>query len=451
MKVQRFEVAGLAQYSYVVSSEGKAVVVDAIRDIDRYLAYAANEKLEITHVLETHIHADFVAGSVALAEATGASLALSGHDKGEHYHYTMPHRALFDAEEIVVGAARIRALHTPGHTPEHLSFLLSDAGETKALLSGDFLFAGGLGRPDLLGDEAKVGLARELYRSLHERIATLPDEVKVYPGHGAGSLCGAGIGDHAETTLGDERAMNPLFRLEEEAFVEAILASVPEMPDYYPRMKVLNARGADVLKKIPGDRALTAVEVAELLEDEDAVAIDLRSPEAFAQGHIPGAISLGAEGNLSLWAGWILDAGKRLLLVGAGSDEEESRLGLIRVGLDRIEGYLAGGMEAWILAGREIARVKTYSVDEVEYRDDATLLLDVRNAREWDDSHIEGARRIALGELTRSLDLLPRDRPIVTICGSGYRASVAASLLERGGFRDVGWMVGGMEAWERKK
>ena len=199
MKVERFEVPGLAQYSYVISSDGVAAVVDAIRDVDRYTEYAEANGLRITHVLETHIHADFAAGSVALAEETGAALCLSGYDEGEHYRYAMAHRTLRNGDAIVVGKVRIVALHTPGHTPEHFSFVLFDTGafdtenEPVALLSGDFLFVGSVGRPDLLGDATKDGLARELFRSLHERIAGLPDAVNVYPGHGAGSLCGAGM------------------------------------------------------------------------------------------------------------------------------------------------------------------------------------------------------------------------------------------------------------------
>ena len=453
MKVERFEIPGLAQYSYVVSSDGKAVVVDAIRDVDRYIAYAANEGLKITHVLETHIHADFAAGSTALVEATGAELVLSGHDEGEHYRYSMPHRRLRDGNVIEVGSVRIETLHTPGHTPEHLSFVLFNTAESGtepvALLSGDFLFAGSLGRPDLLGEGAKYRLARELYGSLHERIASLPDSVRVYPGHGAGSLCGAGMSDREETTLGFERATNSLFGLEKDAFVVAVLASVPEMPAYYPRMKELNAKGAEILKDIPGGRALDCSEAVELLREEDAVVVDLRSPAAFGQGHIPGAINLGAGQSLSLWAGWILDPEKRLVLVGDGGDEEASRRGLVRVGLDRIAGYLTGGMAAWTEGGLDVARVVQMPVQEVERRGSDVFLLDVRSEKDWESGHIAGAQHVSLGELSRSFDLLPRDRPIVAVCGVGYRASVAASLIERAGFRDVGLMEGGIKAWQQ--
>ncbi len=202
MKIERFEIPGLAQYSYVISSQGKAAAIDPIRDTDRYTTYLAQQGLTLTHILETHIHADFATESKALADETGAELALSAHDEGEHYRYAMPHRALRNADTVSVGALRLEALHTPGHTPEHLCFILFDTerGETEpmVLFSGDFLFVGSLGRPDLLGEEAKLGLAHQLFKSLHERLNRLPDSVQVYPGHGAGSLCGAGMSDRAE-------------------------------------------------------------------------------------------------------------------------------------------------------------------------------------------------------------------------------------------------------------
>jgi hydroxyacylglutathione hydrolase len=209
--------------------------------VNRYLEYEAKERVTIIHILETHIHADFAAGSTSLQQATGAELALSAHDEGEHYQDGMPHRALRTGETLEVGSVRIVALHTPGHTPEHLCFILFDTERSSvvpaALLSGDFLFVGGLGRPDLLGEEAKEGLAHGLFHSLHERIAVLPDGIEIHPGHGAGSLCGTGMSDRAQSTLGYERATNRLFTLDEEAFVAEILGSVPSMPAYYPRMK----------------------------------------------------------------------------------------------------------------------------------------------------------------------------------------------------------------------
>ncbi len=454
MKIERLEVPGLAQYSYIVSAEGRAAVIDPLRDIDRYTAYATKHGLKITHILETHIHADFAAGSTALVEATGAELALSAYDEGEHYRYAMPHCAMQDGDAVEIGGIRIQALHTPGHTPEHLSFILFDSKRSltapSALFSGDFLFVGSLGRPDLLGDEAKQGLAHQLFRSLHDRIAFLPDSVAIYPGHGAGSLCGAGMSDRAESTLGYERATNPFFQLSEEAFVAEILASVPPMPRYYPRMKELNAHGAPILPAIPGCRDLSPSDVAKLAQQADAMLLDLRRPEAVGGAHVPGSINIGAGQNLSLWAGWLLDANKRIVLIGEDGDDEAARRSLVRVGLDRIEGFLAKGMPAWIDAGLEFARTTQLSVLEVAGNSHENLVLDVRSEKEWEEGHIHGAMHSMLGDLACNFDSLSFDRPIVTVCGSGYRSSIAASLLAQHGVLGVSSMNGGMAAWRRQ-
>jgi hydroxyacylglutathione hydrolase len=446
MKIERFEVAGLAQYSYVVSDRGEAVVIDPIRDVERYVEYAEREGLRIRAVVETHIHADFAAGSLALVETTGAELALSGYDDGERYVYAMSHRRLMDGDAVTVGGVRLEALFTPGHTPEHMSFLLRDeSGELRAIFSGDFLFAGALGRPDLLGEEAKIGLAKELHKSVRERIAALPDELAVYPGHGAGSLCGAGMSDRAETTIGHERRTNPFFGYGEEEFVDRILASVPPMPSYYPRMKELNANGVPVLRKLPGGVALSAAQLDELRAD--ATLLDVRDIEAFAHGHLNGAINLGVDGNLSTWAGWLLDPTKPIVLIGDGSDEEAARIALVRVGLDSIVGHLEGGMRTWLEAGMPVETTDEMAASQVIQQLGKLLVLDVRNDSEFAHGSISGARHIALGELAGRLGELERGRPVVTVCESGYRAGAAASLLQAAGLEGVSTMTGGMAAW----
>ena len=448
MVIERFEVAGLAQYAYIVSDAGEAVVIDGIRDIDRYVDYLRARKLRLKCILETHIHADFAAGSVEMAEATGAELAFSAYDEGERYVYAMPHRAMRDGDVVNVGGVRLEARYTPGHTPEHLSFLLyeNNVVQPLAMFSGDFLFVGSMGRPDLLGEEAKVGLAHELYRSAKYRIADLPDGLLIYPGHGAGSFCGAGMGERAATTLGYERATNPYFSYGEEEFVREILASAPPMPAYYPRIKMLNAQGAPPLQGIPGDRALTAEEVAAM--QEDAVLVDLRSVEAFAAAHIVGSINIGAGQNFSLWAGWLLDASKRIALIADAGNAEESRRALVRVGLDNIAGVLP--METWIEEGRDFETMKLRSVIEVERERSSLFLLDVRNADERTRGIMPGAHSVAVGDLPRHLQQVPRDAKIVTVCASGYRASIAASLLAREGYGDVSIMDGGTTAWTRR-
>lgn len=454
MKIERFEVPGLAQYSYIVSSDGEAAVVDPMRDLDRYMEYIARENLTIAYVLETHIHADFASGAVSLAKATGAQLALSAHDSGQLYEYAMPHTRLHDGDTVRLGTLRIQALHTPGHTPEHLSFLILDTTKSDAaaaaLLSGDFLFAGSLGRPDLLGDAAKEGLARELYRSLHQRIAFLPDTVRVYPGHGAGSFCGSGMREQAESTLGQERATNHFFHLPEHAFVAEILATVPPMPTYYPRMKKLNAQGAECLPSIPGGRALCTAEVNELAHDPGATLLDVRNADYFAAAHIPGSINIGAGASQSLWAGWLLNPDHRFVIIGK-DDEDASRRSLVRVGLDRIVGYLPNAVGAWHAAGGKLAQIPMLSPEDVQSRCKGERVIDVRTLKEWAGGHIGCARHVPLGDLVEKFDCLAENRPIVTVCEGGYRSSIAASLLARDGRCGIRSMAGGMVAWNRHK
>ena len=454
MKIKQFEVAGLAQYSYVLSSEGEAIVIDPMRDFDQYTDYAHAQGLAIKHVTETHIHADFVSGAPALAEAAGARLALSSYDQ-EPYRYSMKHHALRDGDVLRIGKVRLAALHTPGHTPEHLSFVLIDE-ERDALLpvaifTGDFLFVGSVGRPDLLGEEAKQELAHTLYRSLHGRIASLPDGVQVYPGHGAGSLCGSGMSERAESTLGYERLSQPLFKLEEGDFVREILDSVPPMPSYYPRMKELNSKGASSIAILPGGKAISPVNASTLLSDDAVTVIDLRRPEAFGGAHIPGAVNIGSGQNLSLWAGWIVDPEQKLLLVSDKGDDEEARRSLARVGLEHIEGFLQRGMSGWIDAGIEFTRTTQLSTKEVAEREVNTHILDVRSKKEWNGGHISGATHIPLGELQKRRGELPKATAIIIVCGSGYRSSIAASLLQADNFRQIASMDGGMTAWNEQK
>jgi hydroxyacylglutathione hydrolase len=444
MKIEQFEVEGLAQYSYAISDGGEMAVIDPERDVEPYLRYAKAEGVRITSVLETHIHADFAAGSVALAERSGGELALSGYDAGERYVYAMPHRRLMDGDAVQVGGLRLQALHTPGHTPEHVSFLLRDAsGVLVGMFSGDFLFAGALGRPDLLGEAAKLGLARELHRSVTERIAQLPDALPIYPGHGAGSLCGAGLSQRSETTLGFERQHNPFFGYAEAEFVERTLASVPPMPTYYPRMKAFNAAGAPVLGVLPGGRELSVAEVVAMRNK--VTLLDVRSVEAFAKDHVAGAVSLGVEGNLSMWAGWLLDPSLPIVLIGDGRDQKAARLALVRVGLDTLAGHLAGGMAAWKAADQPTISLELLPVTELT--PPTALLLDVRKEQERLTGEIPGSLPIPLGDLMSALETLPKDRPIVTVCESGYRASAAASLLQRNGFEQVSMLRGGMADW----
>lgn len=453
MILQRFEVPGLAHYSYLIASEREAAVIDPQRDTSAYLQFARVKGLAIRYVLETHIHADYVSGAAALAEFTGAKLALSAYDTSEQFKYKMPHTSLWDGDELAFGNLRIVAVHTPGHTPEHLRFLLYErqgCGHPLGLFSGDFLLIGSLGRPDLLGEEAKQSLAVKLFESVNERIAKLPDGTIVYPAHGAGSLCGVGISERPESTLGYERSCN-IFMVNHsrDEFIAQILASVPQFPEYYKRMKGLNAEGAVSLPAHSGDQAVDTSSFGKDTADMGVVVLDVRSPEAFGGAHIPGALNIGAGPNLSLWAGWVLPYDADILLVGDSlSNLEEVRWSLARVGHDRIAGVLQGGFSSWVAAGLQQAHLPQMSVLELnEAAFAGGVVLDVRSPAEWKSGHIVSAIHIPLGDLLKRLEELPKSQRIHVICGSGYRSSIACSLLQRAEFTDIRNTLGGMAAW----
>ena len=492
MLFQRFTDDDLSHYSYALGcpAVGELAIVDPRRDVDVYLRFAADEGLEITRVLETHIHADFASGGRELARRTGAELLVSGHDEGEDFEVSFSHTDLADGDEVAFGSVRLRALHTPGHTPEHLSFLVFDesrsADEPMLLLSGDFLFVGSLGRPDLLGEEAKRELAGRLFDSVRGVLADLPDGLEVHPAHGAGSMCGSGMGGRPQSTLGYERATNPYLDpgLGREAFIDKILGDVPPFPDYYRRMKRVNSEGPRLLCEeaagraagqgggdgggggggcggtgaaLPGIKAIPAERFADLAGSEEHVVVDLRHRVAFGGGHVPGAFGLGIDGSLSTWAAWVLPYERPILLVAEDdADVEPAVRSLVRVGLDRVVGYLEGGIMAWPATGGELETIPQVTPAQVHAAQRAeggpTLrILDVRSDEEYAEGHAPGALHVHGGELQDRLDdlagELPRDRPLAVICGSGYRSTVAASVLRRNGYTEVMNVLGGTTAW----
>jgi hydroxyacylglutathione hydrolase len=444
LHIERVESKGIAQYSYVLISIGEAVVVDPRRDIDVYVAMLREKNLKLTAILETHIHADYASGARELAAATGAPMYLSAHDEGEHFAYAFEHRAMKDGDEVHAGDLRVVAYHTPGHTPEHLSFLVyekSRCGQPLALFSGDFVFVGSLGRPDLLGDEAKLALAHQLYHSVHDRIEGLPDGVLVYPGHGAGSMCGANLSERPLTTLGYERFCNVFMTDQaEESFVEMVLATVPEFPDYYRRMKALNSAGAPLLNGLPGGRELDVAEFSALV-DAGAVVVDLRRPEAFGGGHVAGSINIGAGPSFGLWAPWVVPYDKPLLLIGDGAGE--ARRALVRVGMDDIRGSLRGGFASWAASGRSFETIAQLPAKATAGR----TVVDVRSPAEYALGHIEGAISMSAGTIAARAGELRGMGEVAVICGSGYRSSIAASLLKRAGINSVVNLAGGMSAY----
>jgi len=460
MIFERIEDPGLSQYAYIVgcAAAREVAIVDPRRDVDVFVDWAAADGVRIAHVLETHIHADFASGARELAARTGAVLHLSAYDAGEAYDVAFPHTPMADGDAITLGNVRIEAMHTPGHTPEHLAFLVYDTARTAeaplAMLSGDFLFVGSVGRPDLLGEDAKAALAARQYESV-QRLWDLPDGLEIHPGHGAGSMCGAGMSGRPFATLGYERLANPYLApdLTAEAFACRLLGSSPPFPPYYRRMKRLNSQGPPLLGGLPGlDRPLEPAELAARAAD-GAVVLDVRGRFPFRDGHVPGALGIGLDGSLSTWAAWLVPYDAPLILVCNPDALPLAVRALVRVGLDGVVGYLDGGMAAWAMAGLPVEGLPQLVPAELAARlasGEPLVVLDVRTDDEFAQGHIDGALHLMGGELGESTIAVPRDGgPIAVVCRSGYRSTAAASALVRAGFaaEDVANLAGGMVAW----
>jgi hydroxyacylglutathione hydrolase len=455
MIVERVYTPGLAEVAYLVADEaaGAMAVIDPRRDIDDYLAWAAERGLRIVAICETHVHADFVSGARELAAATGAPVYAGRIGDSE-----FPHVPLDDGDEIPVGSLVLKALWTPGHTPEHIAYLLFDparGARPLALFSGDVLFAGEIGRPDLLGPEAQQALIEQLFETVEHRLKPLPDDLVVYPGHTAGSPCGKKIGDAPQTTIGQERAFNYAFNQpDRETFIRTVMEGMPKPPAYYPFMKRVNKAGPVLLADLPEGRPLSPAEVA-ARQDAGALVIDARSAEAFAAGHVPGAISVGLGPNFAIWAGWLTPYDREVVLV---LDDDarfaEARTELRRIGIDDVGGWLAGGMAAWKAAGRPVQATATVGIDDLAARlragDDDLVVLDVRDRTEWAGGAIPGAVNVSAGEIAQGGEPpVNGGGAVVVMCGSGYRSAVATSLLQARGRTNVVNVRGGMDDWTR--
>ena len=459
MRIERVYTPGLAQVAYLVGDEqaGVAALIDPRRDIEHYLELARAAGLRITDVFETHIHADFVSGAPEVAAATGATLHASRYGPPDY-----PHHALGDGDAVTVGGLRVTALHTPGHTPEHLCYFVTDPQDEHgggvappALFSGDMLFVGEVGRPDLLGAAATDQLAGQLFDSV-QRLRALPDELIVYPGHGAGSACGKSIGDSPSTTIGQEKLVNYAFGFDDrDAFKRAILQGMPPAPSYYPVLKRVNKAGAAPLATLAPARPLSADEL-ERAQVSGALVLDTRSPAAFGGAHVPGSLFAGLGPNFTAWLGWLAPYERDLLLVfDRDEDADEALTQLRRIGLDRVDGYLQGGLAAWLAAGKPVAILPQIDVHDLRTALAAGDLrvLDVRSDDEWDGGHVAGATHRFAGEIARAWEDPPipngGGEPLALICGSGYRSSVAASVLQRVGGAELELLnvIGGMQAW----
>jgi hydroxyacylglutathione hydrolase len=429
---------GLGNSSYLLDpGDGRAIVVDPTRDVTPYLAGADRLGLTITHSVETHLHADFLTGSRELA-ARGA-MVLASRAAGLEW----PHRAFGHGDEVDVGGLVLRALATPGHTPEHVSWLLLDGARPLALFSGGALLVGAVARTDLIAPDQTEPLARQLWRALHETILALPDEVAVYPTHGAGSFCAATSGRDRTTTIGRERASNPLLTAgTEDEFVAAVLAGYGSYPPYFLRLRERNRLGPQVLgTPLP---PIPAIELDELRRhlDDGALMIDARPVQRWARGHPAGALSIPLRPQFGSWLGWLVDDDRPLVfLLDADQDVVDLARQALTVGYERLLGYLRGGLDGWQAAGLPVRTTELVAASRLD-----RPVVDVRQAGEHAEAHIPGAVHLELGRLQGEISALP-DRPVAVMCAHGERAATAASLLERAGRRDVSVVVGGPQEW----
>ena len=467
MLLERLYHEGLAQASYLVGCQetGEAIVVDANRDVDRYIRLAASRGLTLTHVTETHIHADFVSGSRELAARSGATLLLSG-EGGADWHYAFADASnatlLRGGDRFMIGNVRFDVVYTPGHTPEHLTFVVTDtkAGDRPVgAFTGDFIFVGDVGRPDLLERAADVkgsmrGAAAQLYASLGDFASRYPDYLQLWPGHGSGSACGKALGAVPQTTLGYEKLVGWAFQAKSEPeFIDAVLEGQPEPPKYFAVMKRVNREGPAPLGTPPASPRGDVVKLEKLLGDR-ATVVDIRERRAFAAGYIPGTISMPLNKSFLSRAGWLLDYGRDIYVVTDANDGGAARAAafeLALIGLDRVAGWFGDdAIEAWRSRGAldTVPQVTPREVAGNGARGYPTV-IDVRNADEWEAGHIPGALHAPLGRLLDRLQELQLSGRVVVQCQTGSRSSVAASLLRARGV-DAANLAGGMDAWERE-
>ena len=446
MHLRQFYVGCLAHASYLIGDGGEAVVVDPSRDIEMYLDEAAVQGLRITWVLETHLHADFVSGHRELAARTGATIGI-----GARAEAGFPHRALRDGDQIMIGGTRIVALETPGHTPESLSFAVFERAadpQPVGVLTGDTLFVGDVGRVDILSSRLPVAeLAGLMYDSLHRKLLTLPDHTRVYPAHGAGSLCGRSMSAERSSTIGRERATNPaLAPMSRETFIADITRDVPETPVYFLHSRDTNRAGPALRAERPLPPALSPTSVAAEIE-RGAIVLDARPFADYAAGHVPGSLHVPLDGQYASWVGTLVGPDDRLVLVSDPARTEEAVMRLARVGYENLSGVLDGGVPGWAAAGRRLQRAAAEAV--IGAIRAGRRVLDVRRAPEWNDSHLEGAHHIPLAQLAARAGELDRGAEWVVVCASGYRSGIALSVLERAGFTRLVNAAGGMDAWRR--
>lgn len=449
---EQIHTPGIAQLSYLVGddSTGQAAVIDPRPDVDIYLNLARALGVGITHIFETHIHADFMSGALELKRRIPSAQVLVSVEGGASYEFD--YESVRDGDRFDLGTVVLKACFTPGHTLEHLSFLVAEKNREEspwAVFTGDSLFVDSVGRPDLLSDEQTEELAGQLFDTVTGFFLKLNEGIIVYPGHGAGSSCGPDIGDRKSSSIGYEKQNNPYLQIDDrQEFLRQVMETAPPEPRHYKPMKKVNARGPQTFGGIPPVPTLSATAFREASEDSENVVLDTRSMLAFGGGHVPGALNIGARPELSPWAGWMLKSEDPLFLVLDRDDLVDDVVRLLwRVGFTRFGGYLVGGMKSWDNHGFPLKMVQQMTVQELHDDGEGVQIVDVRTPSEWQKGRIPEARHIFVPELGDRLEELDREKPVVTYCGSGFRASIAASFLQRAGFKDVRNVPGSWQAW----
>jgi glyoxylase-like metal-dependent hydrolase (beta-lactamase superfamily II)/rhodanese-related sulfurtransferase len=444
MYIEQLYTNCLAEAAYYIESNGESAIIDPLRETEPYIALAAQRKTKIKYVFETHFHADFVSGHVDLASKTGATIIYGPNAETGYESYIAK-----DNEEFNIGKLTIRVLHTPGHTLESSCYLLLDEnGKQHALFSGDTLFVGDVGRPDLAikSDLTTRDLAAIMYDSLNNKIKPLHDDVILYPAHGAGSACGKNIGKETFSTIGVQKKMNyALQPMSKEAFVDAVTEGLAEPPAYFFMDAMLNKNGYTTIDTvIEKNLKALSVQAFALAMKGNAMVLDTRTPDEFESGTVPNAINIGLNGQYAPWVGALLNPNTPLLLIAADGKETEAVLRLARVGYENVLGYLAGGMNSWKDAGKQIQITKSISATEFAKAINPESIIDVRNAGEWSNGIIENANLIALGNLEKQLHTLDKNKKYFVHCAGGYRSMMAVSIMTKNGFNNVTNVLGGI-------
>lgn len=449
MRIEQIYTGCLAQGAYYIESEGEVAIIDPLREVQPYIDRADAANAKIKYVFETHFHADFVSGHVTLAEKTGAKIVYGPSAKTAYEIIVAEDNQIFE-----LGKVKIKVLHTPGHTLESCCFLLLDEeGKEHALFSGDTLFLGDVGRPDLAQKANEItqeDLAGMLYDSLREKIMILPDELIIYPGHGAGSACGKNMSKETVGTLGEQKRTNYALRsdMTKEEFIDEVTDGLATPPAYFPDSVMKNKEGSLSIDTIieRGMRALSPEEFEQVANEEEAIVLDVRASKDFVKGFVPKAISIGIDGSFAPWVGTVLgDMQQNILLVCPEGREEETVTRLARVGFDNTLGFLKGGMEAWIQAGKEIDTLRSISAEELEKEclDTNYKIIDVRKPGEYDAGHLKQATLLPLEDINTNIQEFPKDEPFYIHCAGGYRSLICASILKRRGYHNMIDIAGG--------